>query len=165
MCKESYCVTFEHGNKALHPAFALCPLNSFNTAFQAKDTKIGMMQRSIVDLLRSYLANLFKQEVLLVAEDITTVEYVDASNQVGDDEELGIHMATRLLLIEKGDEVASTLLERNFFSVVHLFYQKTVAEIHDKFPFKNQTLAVLKVLDPRNRWRSHQHPSLAYVSV
>ena len=78
-------------------AFALRPLNSFNTAFQAKATKIGMMQQSIIDLLRSYLANFVKQEVLLAVEDITTLEYTDASNQVGDDE-LGVGMATRLFV-------------------------------------------------------------------
>ena len=38
-------------------AFALRPLNSFNTAFQTKATKIGMMQQSVVDLLRSFMAN------------------------------------------------------------------------------------------------------------
>ena len=78
------------------------------------------------------------------------MEYADASNQVGDDE-LGIGMAARLLLIEKEGEVGGTQLEKNFFSVVRLFYQKTVAKILDKFPFKDETLADLKVLDPRNR--------------
>ena len=38
-------------------AFAVHPLNSFNTAFQAKATKIGTMQ-SIVDPLCSYLINM-----------------------------------------------------------------------------------------------------------
>ena len=46
---------------------------------------------------------------------------MDASNQVGDDE-LRIGMAAHLLLIEKEDEVGGTQLEKNFFSVVRLFY-------------------------------------------
>ena len=131
-------------------AFALRPLNSFNTAFQTKATKIGMMQQSVVDLLRSFMANFVKLEVLVVADDMTTINYEDAANQVGDNE-LGIGTATRLLLVEKEDEVAGTHLERNFFSGVRRFYEKTVAKIIVKFPFKDQTLADLKVLDPRRR--------------
>ena len=125
-------------------AFASRPLNSFNTAFQ---TKIGMMQQSVVDLLRSFMVNLVKPEVLVVADDITIINYEDAANQVGNDE-LGISTATHLLLVEKEYEVAGTHLERNFFSGVRRFY---VAKIIVKFPFKDQTLADLKILDPRRR--------------
>lgn len=60
----------------------------------------------------------------------------NASNQVSDDE-LGIGTATGLLLV---DEVAGTQLERNFFSCVRLFYEKTVAMT---LPFEDQTLADL----------------------
>ena len=131
-------------------AFALRPLNSFNTAFQTKATKIGMMQQSVVDLLRIFLANFIKPEVLLAARDITTVEYADVSNQVGDDE-LGIGTATRLLLMENEDDLAGTQLLKNFFSAVRRFYKNTVAKILAKFPFNDQTLQDMKVLDPRRR--------------
>ena len=131
-------------------AFVLRPLNSFNTAFQAKATKIGMMQQSVLDLLRSFLANFVKHDVLVAVVDITTVDYADRSNQVTDDG-LGIGMATRLLLAENEDEVAGTQLEKKFFSAVRLFYVTTVAKILAKFPFKDQTLQDLKLLDPRKR--------------
>ena len=130
--------------------FALRPLNSFNTAFQVNATRIGVMKQSILDLLRSYLTNFVKQDVLLAAKDITTVQYTDPRNQVGNNE-LGIGMATRLLLIENEDEVAGTELEKSFFNVVRLFYQNTVAKILSKFPFKDQTLDDLSILDPCKR--------------
>ena len=131
-------------------AFALRPLNSFNTAFQVNATRIGVMKQSILDILRSYLKIFVKQHVLLAAEDITTVQYTDSRNQVGDNE-LGIGMATRLLLIDNEDEVAGTQLEKSFFNVVRLFYQNTVAKLLSKFPFKDQTLDDLNILDPCKR--------------
>ena len=108
------------------------------------------MRQSIHDLLRTYLANFVKLDVLLAAEDITTVSYSDPNNQVSDDE-LRIGMVTHLLLIENEDTVAGTQLEKSFFSAVRLFYQKTVAKILTKFPFNDQTLDDLKLLDPRIR--------------
>ena len=84
---------------------SLC-INTFNTAFQAKATNIGKLQQSIVHFLRSYLTNFIKHEVLLAAEDVTNVEYANASKQVVD--ELGIGMATRLFLTENEDDVAGT---------------------------------------------------------
>ena len=103
--------------------FALCPLNGFNTAFQANSTKIGVTKQSILDLLRSYLANFVKQDILMAVEDITTVTYCDPNSQCGDDD-LGIGMATRLLLVENEEEIAGTNLEKKFFNVVRVFFIK-----------------------------------------
>ena len=60
---------------------------------------------------------------MLAAKDITTVEYANVSNQVGDDE-LGIGMATYLSLEENEDDAAGTQFKRNFFTVISLFYNK-----------------------------------------
>ena len=49
---------------------------------------------------------------MLAAKDITTMEYANASNQVGD--ELGIGMATHLFLEENEDDAAGTQLKRFF---------------------------------------------------
>ena len=130
--------------------FVLRPLNSFNTAFQVKATKIYTMQQSIIDLLRTFLSNFVKQEVLLATSDITNVLYSERSNQVSDDE-LGIGTESRLLLIEEEDAVTGTRLESESFSAVRLFYGKTVAKILAKFPFQDQVLHDLKILDPRKR--------------
>ena len=126
-------------------AFVLRPLNSFNTAFQAKPTKIYMMQQSITDLLHAFLANFVKQEVLLATSDITSMLYSERSNQVSDDE-LGIGTAGRLLLIEEEDAVTGTRLESEFFSAVGLFYEKIVAKILAKFPFQDQVLHDLNMI-------------------
>ena len=91
-----------------------------------------------------------KQEVLLAtSSDITNVLYSERSNQVSDDK-LGIGTAGRLLLIEE-DAVTGTRLESELFSAIRLFYEKTVAKILAKFPFQDQVLHDLKILDPRKR--------------
>ena len=108
-----------------------------------------MIQQSIIDLLRTLLSNFVKQEVILATSDITNVLYLKKSNQISDDE-LGIGTAGRLLLIEE-DAVTGTRLESEFFSVVRLFYEKTMAKILAKFPFQDQILHDLKILDPRKR--------------
>ena len=68
-------------------------------------------------ILRSYLTNCIKHEVLFAAVDITTVEYANAS-------ELVIGTATHLFLTKNENDVASTQLKKNFFIVVCLFNKK-----------------------------------------
>ena len=62
--------------------FALKPLSSFNVAFQTSSTKIGTMQEDVLKLLRSYLANFVKPEVLAGANDALSVNFADQENQV-----------------------------------------------------------------------------------
>lgn len=90
-----------------------------------------------------------KPEELVAADDLTSVKYDYPSKQLPDDE-LGIGTPARLLLMDN-DEVGGTQVERNFFSVVRHFYKDTVAKIIAEFPFKDQTLADLKFLDPTTR--------------
>ena len=56
-------------------SFALKPLNTFNTAFQTTSTKIGTMQADVHMLLRSFLANFIKPEVIHEAADLLSICY------------------------------------------------------------------------------------------
>ena len=74
-------------------SFVLKPLNTFNTAFQTTSTKISTMQADIHKLLRSFLANFIKPEVLHDTADILAIRFDNRPLQVPDDE-LGIGTAT-----------------------------------------------------------------------
>ena len=131
-------------------AFALRPLNRFNTAFQTTTSRIGSMQGDVLTLLRSYLANFVKPEILSLTDDITAVAFANHSNQLGNDE-LSIGTSTRLLHLQEEDNVAGSALETRFFSTVRRFYEETVRKMIAKFPFHDQVIADLGVLDPRKR--------------
>ena len=87
-------------------SFALKPLNCVNVAFQTSASKIGTLQQDIRNLLRSFLSNFIRPELLAATsnEDIHTFSYESPSNQLSNDE-LGIGTAARLLLIENSDEL------------------------------------------------------------
>ena len=63
-----------------------------------------------------------------------------------DNDELGIGTATRLLVLDQEDDW-SMEEERKFFRSVRFFYETTVRKIVAKFPFKDKTLADLKVIN------------------
>ena len=135
-------------------SFALKPLNKFSITFQTHASRIGSLQSDVRVLLQGYLSNFIKPEVLINADDITMIDYLDQNNQVGDDE-LGIGTSTRLLLCgELEDEVTGTVIESRFFSSVRSFYEVSVTKMLEKFPFSDDTLKELAFLDPRNRTTS-----------
>ena len=99
-------------------AFALRPLNAFNTAFQT----FGTLQEDVRNLLHAFLSNFIQPELLAATpnDKIHRVDYENIANQLSNDE-LGIGSATRLLLIEKSDELEGTCQEENFFRSVRQF--------------------------------------------
>lgn len=92
-------------------AFALKPLNTFNTAFQTSASKIGTLQHDVRNLLRGFLSNFIKPELLAATTDdeIHYFDYANVRNQLCNDE-LGIGTAARLHLIEMSDELEGTHL-------------------------------------------------------
>ena len=132
-------------------SFAMKPLNRFSTAFQTHASRMGSIQSDVRALLRGYMSNFIKPEILSTTEDITTIQYLHQDNQVGNDE-LGIGTSTRLLLVgEFEDVVVGTVVERQFFAYVREFYETSVSKMLVKFPFTNGTLKEMAFLDPRNR--------------
>ena len=76
-------------------AFALRPLNAFNTAFQTSASKIGTLQDVRPNLLRAFLSNFIQPELLAATPNykIHRVDYENIANQLSNDE-LGIGSAT-----------------------------------------------------------------------
>ena len=118
--------------------FALQPINKFTTVFQTHASRIGSVQVDTLSLLRGYLANFIKPEVLTAASDITTINYCDRNNQLSNDT-LAIGTETLLFLSEFEDEIEGTLVERKFFRSVRVFYETVVSKLLAKFPLKDRT--------------------------
>ena len=53
-----------------------------------------------------------------------------------------------MLLIEESDELEGTAKERNFFLSVRKFYVECVRKIIAKFPFSDNVISDLGMLDP-----------------
>ena len=136
-------------------AFALKPLNSFNTALQTSSSKIGTMQLDMCRLLRTFLSNFICPECLsaIPDEEIYEFDYTNPEFEVGN-EELAIGTATRILLVEESDMFEGTKTRIAFFTKVREFYREAVRKMLDKFPFREETIKDLIVLDPRNRLKA-----------
>ena len=130
--------------------FVLKPLNIFSTAFQTHASRIGTLQADVRKLLHSFVSNFIDPEVIKSTEDITSIDFTDASIQLSDDE-LGIGTSTRLLWCGDLEDMVGTALERRFFKCVRTFYETSVSKMITKFPFNNETIGQLAFLDPRNR--------------
>ena len=133
--------------------FALQPIKKFTTVFQTHASRIGSIQDDTLSLLRGYLANFIKPEVITAASDITTINYHDRNNQLSNDT-LAIGTETLLFLSEFEDEIEGTAIERKFFSV-RVFYETVVSKLLAKFPHKDNTLSDLSFIDPNNRAKSN----------
>ena len=127
-------------------AFALKPLNAFNTALQTSASKIGTLQHDIIQLLRSYFANFIRPECLAnVLEDEIPHFDIERPDVEVSDTELAIGTATRLLLIEEADTIEGT------HQCVRQFYREVVRKMEAKFTFDDRTIRDLSFLDPRKR--------------
>ena len=109
------------------------------------------------------MSNFIKPELLAATSDamIHEFDYENTANQVSDDE-LGIGTGTRLLLIEESNELEGTAKERNFFLSVRKLYVEHVRKIIAKFPFSDNVISDLGMLDPRNR---HKISSIVVVRL
>ena len=121
-------------------AFALRPLNSFNTAFQTSASKIGTLQ-DVRNLLRGFLSDFIQPELLAATPNdrVHSIDFENIANQLSNDE-LGIGSAAQLLLIENSDELEGTQEEQNFFQFVRKFYFECVRKMIAKFPLLTSLL-------------------------
>ena len=134
--------------------FALQPIKTFTAVFQTHASCIGSIQDDTLSLLRGYLANFIKPEVITAASDITTINYHDRNNQLSNDT-LAIGTETLFFLSEFEDEIEGTAVERKFFSSVCVFYETVVSKLLAKFLHKDKTLSDLSFIDPNNPAKSN----------
>ena len=84
-------------------------------------------------------------------DNIHSFDYENVANQLSNDG-LGSGTAARLHLIESSDELEGTPREHNFFLSIWQFYVECVRKIIARFPFTDQTISDLSMLDPCNRF-------------
>ena len=60
--------------------YALSRLNKFNTLFQSESCRILELEKETCDLLRVYLMNFIKPDLMSMATDVTKVDYKSPSN-------------------------------------------------------------------------------------
>ena len=103
-------------------AFALKPLNAFNTAFQTSASKIGTLQHDIRNQLRGFLSNFIQPQILAAVsnDDILSFNYEDTANQLCN---------ARLLLLENSDELEGTQREDDFIFSIRQFYMECVRKM------------------------------------
>ena len=70
--------------------FVAFALNSFNAAFQTSANKIGTLQKDVCNLLRGFLSNFIRPELLAAAPDdqVHTFDYENVSYQLSNDVQL-----------------------------------------------------------------------------
>ena len=135
-------------------SFILGPMNEFNTAFQTDECSIGLLIPEINRLLRKFMAKFVKMAVIKdLADDLTKVPYRDEENQHSN-EYLAIGTSARLYLAENKENL--TVQEENsFFNSVRGFYVRIVDKMIEKFPFGNQVLGHLSILNPYKEMNPH----------
>ena len=108
-----------------------------------------MLEQETKDLLKAYLLNFVRPEVIAAAVDITTVDFTSRSNQkVNEDITIG-HAASRFL-ISIEDETDPTSIAK-FYDSVRAGYAAAVQKLFKKFPFSNDTLRAVQLLNPHAR--------------
>ena len=123
----------------------LCNPSINSLVFQTHASRIGSIQDDTLSLLRGYLANFIKPEVITASSDITAINYRDQNNQLSNDI-LAISTETLLFLSEFEDEIEETVIERRFFKSVRVFYETAVSKLLAKFLLKDNTLSDLSFI-------------------
>ena len=135
-------------------SYGLKLFNKFSIAFQTHASHIGTLQSDVCKLLQAFMSNFIDPKVMKGRDDVTSINYMDRSNQACNSE-LGIGTSTRMLLCgELEDEVVGTSVETRFFKRVCEFYETAVSKISAKFPFADPTVKELAFLDPHHRDQS-----------
>lgn len=113
---------------------------------QADEAKIGSMQGEMDKLLRKLLVKFVLMRHVRGA-DLQQVKFSDKSMQL-DDDTIAVGVAARSLLSE--DHIAPRVRQQ-FPANARSFYEATVKKMVEKFPFGDQTLADLVILDVTKR--------------
>ncbi|CAC5395243.1 unnamed protein product [Mytilus coruscus] len=119
------------------------------SSLNADESRIGFMNQEMTVLLRTFLGKFVKARVIQSHQDLTTVPYSDAGNQLQDNI-LAVGLYTRTYMVDHTDDISPPVLARFFKSVRH-FYTAVVAKMLAKFPFKGTVVCGLAFLNPSTR--------------
>ena len=143
-CKDAYS---SEGMKLYYKflSYALVRLNSFNVLFQSEGYITIHLLAKTTALLRTYLGRFFDHQVI-VSSDVLDINFEDQSLQVLD-EDLDVGTAARRYVCSIEEDCDPALLDR-FFSDVRVAYSSAVKKLFEHFPFRNEILRSVVVLDP-----------------
>ena len=129
-------------------SYALVRLNSFNVLFQSEGYMTIHLLAETTALLRTYLGRFVDHQVI-VSSDVLDINFEDQSLQVLD-EDLDVGTAARRYVCSIEEDCDPALLDR-FFSDVRVAYSSVVKKLFERFPFRNELLRSVVVLDPMKR--------------
>ena len=137
-------------------SFILQQLNVFNTLFQTDATQIALLMPEMTRLLRLFMAKFIKMRTIKAVDDLTTVSSSDPSQQL-DDDTIAVDMKTRTMLVDCAGDFDDATLQR-FFASVRKFYVSVVDKMARIFPFNDEALKDLTVLNPDPKLRDSWNP-------
>ena len=121
-------------------SFILPSMDKFNRVFQkSSENTTCMLFSETCRLLRLYVSNLLKSDVIVAASDNLKGLRLDKRGQLTH-ENLGIGAATWSYLTE----LESTHDIKPFFTAVRKFYCETINKMHNKFPFDDSLMGILQ---------------------
>ena len=126
--------------------------------FQATNyTTIHKLHQEMEKFAKRILCSFVKME-RIQADDITTTQYNNSSNQV-DDSDLEIGQNARVLAVSM-EEDGEHVEVRNFYKHVRAFYAAFFGKLVKKFPFKSSLLPDMKILNPEERVKNNDFANI-----
>ena len=125
--------------------FVLTPMCKFNRLFQkSTESTTAELYNEMSRLTRLYASNFMKQEsITAVGDDLASLPLASPDSLLCK-EDVGVGTNTWTAL----SEVQEELPLEPFFSAVKVFYVRTTEKLLKKFPFSDQLLKDLAVLNP-----------------
>uniref|UniRef100_H2ZVY8 DUF4371 domain-containing protein n=1 Tax=Latimeria chalumnae TaxID=7897 RepID=H2ZVY8_LATCH len=131
-----YFLFLEHG---------LDDLLAYNVFFQAEDSRVAYLWEESIKLLKMLLNQFVKSVVLSSADDVTTVDFQDLTNQK-ENKKLSVGAKAKNFIAVNGDLDTATL--EKVYAGVGKFYSAAVQKLLKKLPLTDKILQALGLLHP-----------------
>lgn len=129
--------------------YSLTRINRFNVLFQSEGCRVFKLESVAQELLKAYLLNFIKADVVNESDDVTKINYTSPSNHKSD-EDLSIGQQASRYLQTINDECEPAAIAQ-FYKSVKMGYIAAVDKKLKKFPFNCEMLKAVRLLNPNNR--------------
>ena len=130
--------------------FILPQVNKFNTVFQSDKCMIGYLLPEMDRLLRGFLVKFVQMSHVKECKNLPDIDYSREKQHQNDRLAVGIEVRRLLAGADEEGSIPFNIRDK-FFECVRQFYENIVKKMLTKFPFGNQILNDLAVLDPKNK--------------
>ncbi|XP_060586608.1 uncharacterized protein LOC132742270 isoform X2 [Ruditapes philippinarum] len=124
-------------------------MTDFNTAFQAGAPMVGHLHTEMQRLMRKLLGKFVTSQTIIAARDVTTISFETEEVQHPNDN-IAIGLRTREYIKDNEDTIPQETIAK-FYQHVRLFYITLTSSLVKKFPFKDDILKTLSLLNPETR--------------